>query len=224
MRESSGPMNDKRVIIVGGGRVGLNAARTLDEQGHSVVIIESDPDRCARLGEEYVATVIEGDGTYPDVLEQADPNSADVIAGLSGHVGSNLAACILASRENPGIRTVLRVEDESAAEAFQGVVDSVIFPERSGGIVAANAITGSEERAIEVLSIELDILEFTVAEGAPVADRTLAEVSLPRGALVLSDESGENIADSETRLVPGRTYVVAAEGQVIEEVRQLFRG
>lgn len=217
-------MKDLRVIVVGGGRVGLNAAQILDEQGHSVTIIESDPDRCQALSDEYIATVIEGNGTYPDILEQADPGDADVIAGLTGHVGTNLSACILARRQHPDIRTVLRVDTAVAAEAYGDLVDAVIYPERSGGILAANAITGSEERAIELLSSTLEIQELTVAEDAPVAGRTLEEVSLPRGALVLSDESGEGIAGFETELIPGRTYVLVTEPDIKAEVRQLFRG
>lgn len=217
-------MNDRRVIVVGGGRVGLNAAETLDEQGHSVVIVEADPERCVALSDAYVATVIEGDGTYPTVLDQADPASADVIAGLTGQSGTNLAACLIARRKNPEIRTVMRVGDATALTAYEGIVDEVIYPERAGGIMAANAITGGEERAIEVLSTELDVLELTVAESAPVADQPLSAVSLPRGSLVISDEAGGRIADAETRLSAGRRFLVAAEPAVVEEVRQLFRG
>ena len=217
-------MEDRRVIIVGGGRVGLNAAQMLEEQGHSVVIVESDPDRCERLSDEYVATIIEGDGTFPEILEQADPASADAIAGLTGHVGTNLAACVLARRQNPDIRTVLRVKTDVGAEAYTDIADEVIFPERAGGILAANALTGSEERAIEVLSTELDLLELTVTGDAPVANQTLENVRLPAGSLVLSDGDGQGIAEATTELVPGRTYVIAAQPEVVEEVRQLFRG
>jgi trk system potassium uptake protein TrkA len=92
---------DLRVIVVGGGRVGFHAARLLDDQGHRVVIVESDPDRCARIADAYFATVIEGDGARPDVLRQADPGSADVLIGATGNQGANLAACVLATRANP---------------------------------------------------------------------------------------------------------------------------
>ena len=80
------------------------------------------------------------------------------------------------------------------------------------------------ERAIELLAGALEIQELTVAEDAPVARRTLEEVSLPRGALVLSDESGDRIAGFETMLLPGRTYILVTEPESKEEVRQLFRG
>ena len=67
---------DLRVIVAGGGDIGLRTAELLDERGHDVVIIEQDAARCAELADAYVATVIEGDATLPSILEQADPQAA----------------------------------------------------------------------------------------------------------------------------------------------------
>ena len=63
-----------------------------------------------------------------------------------------------------------------------------------------------------------------MAEAAPVANRTLADVAFPRGALVVSDVSAGTIPGPKTELIPGRTYVIALTSDVADEVVNLMRG
>lgn len=215
---------DLRVIVVGGGRVGFHAARLLDDQGHRVVVVEEDPDRCEHIADAYFATVIEGDGARPDVLAQAGLESADVLVGATGNQGANLAACVLATRVNPELRTVLRVASSDGVEGYEEVVDATFFPEGVGARAAVNAATAGDLRTMEALPGDLEIAEIRVLEGAPVAGRKLADVALPRGSLVVSDADGDRVPGSETTLDPGRSYLVAVEAEVADEVRQLFHG
>jgi trk system potassium uptake protein TrkA len=217
-------MTSLRIIIVGGGRVGYHTARHLHEQDHDVVLVEHNERRAQEISDDYFATVITGDGARPDVLRQADPASADAIAGLTPNPGANIGACVLAQRINPDIRTVIRVSSPEGMEGYQEVVDQVVFPERAGAHVASNAILGEAVHSMEALPGELDIVEVEVAEGAPVAGRALAKIRFPEGALVVSDEDGDAVAGSETTLSPGERYLVATEPGVADEVMNLMRG
>ncbi|MEF8814782.1 MAG: NAD-binding protein, partial [Halovenus sp.] len=58
----------KRFVIAGGGRVGLQTAETLADQGHEVVLIESDEERVEELSDAYLGPVIHGDATRPSIL------------------------------------------------------------------------------------------------------------------------------------------------------------
>lgn len=215
---------DLRVIVVGGGRVGFHAAELLEEQGHSVVVVERDPARCEEIANAYVASVIQGDGTRPDVLRQADPERADAIVALTSNAGANLGICVLASRLNADVRTVMRVETPEGADGYTEVVDETVFPERAGARLAVNAVTGGSMRTVESLPGELEILEIRVVEDSPLAGRELSEVSLPHGSLVVSAADGDRIASAGTTMEPSRAYLVAAEPDVTDEVRQLFQG
>ena len=215
---------DLRVIVVGGGRVGYHAAELLEGQGHDVVVVERDPARCEEIADAYVASVIQGDGTRPDVLRQADPERADAVVALTPNAGANLGVCVLASRMNPEVRTVMRVETLEGAEGYGEVVDETVFPERAGARLAVNAVTGGSMRTVESLPGELEILEIRVVADSPLAGRELSEVSLPHGSLVVSAADGDRIASAETTMEPGRAYLVAAEPDVTDEVRQLFQG
>jgi trk system potassium uptake protein TrkA len=122
----------------------------------------------------------------------------------------------------PGVQTVIRTEREPDDE-FDRFVDGVVFPERAGARAAANAIE-PDVSALEDVTGELDILEIRVQEGAPVANRTLSDIALPRGSLIVSNAAGDRIAGPDTVLEPGETFVVAVEPDVVDEVMNLMRG
>lgn len=211
-----------RVVIAGGGRVGRETARLLDDRGHDVVVVEREQQRADRISDDYVATVITGDATRPSILRQADPGASDVVAALTEFTGTNLAICMLATDMAPDVQTVMRTDREPAAE-FSEYVDTVVYPERAGARSAANAIEPSVS-SFEDVSGSLELLQVRVSEDAPVAGRTLSEISLPRGSLIVSDDDGDDIAGPETTLDPGCVYVVATEPAVVDEVINLMRG
>jgi trk system potassium uptake protein TrkA len=218
------PSSDLRVVVIGAGRVGYHAAKALDDHGHSVVVVERDADRCARIAESHFATIIEGDGADPDTLAQADLDRTDVVAALTPDSGTNLGACMLAERRTDDLRTVIRVSEAAREAAYRDLVDDVVFPERAGARAAVNAVLGADLQALDSLPGELTVATMRVAEGAPVAGRTLAQVTFPHGTLVVSDADANTVPRAETVLKAGEKYLVAVEPDVADEVRQLFQG
>jgi trk system potassium uptake protein TrkA len=215
--------NSLDIVIAGGGRVGFQTAEILAERGHEVTIIERDERIVSEIADEYVATVIRGDATNPDIIEQAGIERADAIAALTGETGLNLAVCLAASELAPEIRTVARI-DRAAGEAYTRFVDAVLFPERAGARVAANEVVGSDVQSLADVTGELDIMIIRVAEGAPAAGKSLAAVRFPAGAVVVSADDANRVARSDTTLTPGKRYIVAVEPDVADEVLNLLRG
>ena len=211
-----------RIVVVGSGRTGLRTARLLAEHDHNVVVIERRDDRVEKIADEYVATVIKGDATRPSVLEQADLQNADVIAGLTDTTATNLAVCSIAKQRNPGIRTVMRTIHDDTGE-YDEFVDATFMPEEAGAKIATSAIELGVQ-SLEGTVGDIEILNIEVSPGAPVAGRTLEEISLPHGSLVVSDADGDSIAKAETELLAGNSYIVAVERSVSDEIVGLFRG
>lgn len=211
------------VIVAGPGRVGSQTAELLANRGHKVTVIERDSDVVSDVADEWYATVIHGDATEPDILRQAGAEDADAIAALTGETGLNLAICMISERISSDIRTVARV-GRDVGESYLNYVDGVVFPERAGSRVAVNEVCGTEVQTLADLTGDLDIMVVTVHEGAPASGRSLEEVNLPHGSLIVSDKNGDQIARRDTVLEPGHSYVVAAEDSVVDEVLNLMRG
>jgi trk system potassium uptake protein TrkA len=210
-------------IIAGGGRVGFQTAEILADLGHDVTIIEQDEGVVSEIADEWTATVIRGDATNPDIIEEASIERADAIAALTGETGLNLAVCLAARELTPDIRTVARI-DRAAGESYARFVDAVLFPERAGARVAANEILGSDVQTLADVTGNLDIMLIRVAEGAPAAGKQLTDVRFPAGTLVVSDDDGNRVARPDTVLTSGSRYVIAVEPDVADEVMNLLRG
>jgi len=170
-----------------------------------------------------VATVIAGDATNPNIIEQAGIEDADVIAALTGETGLNLAVCLAAAELSPSIRTVARI-DRAAGESYTRFVDALVFPERAGARTAANEIIGSDVQTLADVTATLDIMLIRVGDDAPAAGKQLSEVRFPDGTLIISDGEGDRVARPETMLTAGDRYLVAVEPAVADEVMNLLRG
>jgi trk system potassium uptake protein TrkA len=211
------------IIIAGGGRVGFQTAELLAARDENVTIIEQNEDRVAEIADAWIATVIQGDASDPNILEQAGIDGADTIAALTELTGLNLAVCLLATQLTNGVRTVARVDQETEG-VYDRFVDAVVYPEEAGARVAANKTVGKEVHTLASVTGNIEILEVRIAEGAPAAGRTLADVSFPAGTLVISGEDGNQISQPDTTMTPGSQYVVAVEPGVVDEMLQLMRG
>ncbi|MFT4883890.1 MAG: trk system potassium uptake protein TrkA [Natronomonas sp.] len=216
-------MAKNRFVIAGGGRVGLRTAENLANQGHEVVLIESDEQRVEELSDAYLGPVIHGDATRPSILRQAGLDEADAIAALTDETGTNLAICMEAQHLAPSIETLARAETQ-ADQGYDEVVDATLLPLSLGGDHAADILTGEDVRTLVYPTGDLNIIEVTVTESAPVTGRRLDEIALPEGGLLLSTADREELAGPETVLEAGERYILAVESDVVDEVLNLMRG
>ncbi len=130
----------RNVIIVGGGRVGLHVAEKLSGMRDRITMIESDSDRCEQVSSK-VGRIIEGDGTNPDILEQADLANADVVAALTDDTEVNLTVCEAVSESASDVRTILRIARDGEQEyGHRHFVDGVVYPAAAGAAVAVDRI------------------------------------------------------------------------------------
>jgi trk system potassium uptake protein len=117
------------IVIMGGGRVGLNLASSLVVGGHDVTLIESDSNLCANAASGLDALVICGNGTDIKTLEEANVGDADVFVAATGHDEANLLSCILVKDYNIK-KIIARVSNPDHEDAFKKVgIDDVISPE-----------------------------------------------------------------------------------------------
>ncbi|MFB6242487.1 MAG: TrkA family potassium uptake protein [Halobaculum sp.] len=218
---------DLRIVIVGGGRVGYHTAQRLHNRGHDLVIVEKDDDRVEFLSNQYIGSVIHGDGGRPSVLREAQLERSDVVAGLTSYGAmTNVGICMTAQRIAPNIKTVARI-DHGEHEEFEEIVDAVVYPEELAAHAAANDIidvSGGGVRTIEEITDRLELVEIEVTERAPAAGKSLAAVSFPRGAVVVVKQDTGVFPGPDMVLEPGVQYILAVQTDVTDEVIRLLRG
>ena len=82
--------------VMGAGEVGFHLARQLSQAGHSLVVIELDPEKRERVEESLDAAVVLGNGAHAPVLEAAKIDRCDLFMAVSSSDEANLAAAVLA--------------------------------------------------------------------------------------------------------------------------------
>jgi trk system potassium uptake protein len=107
------------IVIMGCGRVGSTLAHILEDSGHSVAIIDRDPQAFRRLRAGFRGRRVTGMGFDRDVLEEAGIEAAGAYVAVSSGDNSNIISARVA-RETFGVDNVVaRIYDSRRAEVYQ---------------------------------------------------------------------------------------------------------
>jgi trk system potassium uptake protein TrkA len=107
------------IVIMGCGRVGSTLAHNLERRGHSVAVIDQDPDAFRRLGPEFRGLTVTGIGFDREVLVDAGIESADAFAAVSSGDNSNIISARVARETFNVKRVVARIYDQRRAEVYE---------------------------------------------------------------------------------------------------------
>lgn len=216
-----------RFVIVGFGRVGMRTARTLASEGHTVVVVENDPEKVERATNEGF-TVVEGDGSEESVLERADLGSADAVAALTGDLNTNFAACMVGTQY--GCRTVLRIDEdyrEEIYEKYAADVDEIIYPERLGAAGAKTALLGGDFNVLAEITEHLTAATVQVPPDSPLVGTRVVEVDLPGDARIYAhgrEHEPMTIPLPRTTIEADDSVALIAAPDALADVRAQFRG
>ncbi|MDO5671824.1 MAG: TrkA family potassium uptake protein [Actinomycetaceae bacterium] len=163
-------------VVMGCGRVGSSLATQLDNRGHSVSVIDVNPESFRRLPASFSGQQVMGIGFDRDVLEQAGIEDAYAFAAVADGDNSNILAARIV-RETFGVRNVVaRIYDPARAEVYErlgiptvGTVKrttqavlvhmlplepEVIFMEETGELVMLRALPDSSWAGVSISSLE----------------------------------------------------------------------
>src|ERR1700734_426028 len=199
------------VIIAGAGKVGWNLARELTAKDQEVTLIESDHRRFRVVEQELEHAVQYGDATEMWVLERAGIQRADLVIAVTGDDEDNILICHVAKEKYGCERIVARVNNPRNLDHFKmlGVQPAVSATDLILRLIEHEV---PEYGLVQLLALEeehLEIIELEVGEGSQAAGRTIREITLPEGALIIS------VLRSGRGFVPKADSVIAAGDQVL---------
>jgi trk system potassium uptake protein TrkA len=125
---------------MGCGRVGEQVARLMADEGHYVIVIDSDPMALARLGPDFRGHTVRGVGFDRNVLIQAGIEQADAFAATSSSDNANIIAARIARNVFRIPRVVVRLYDPRRAEIYRRL-----------GMITISSTTWGAERIRELL-------------------------------------------------------------------------
>ena len=220
----------KRIIIAGGGNIGLRLAENI-EQRYQVKIIERDLKRCAFLS-EYLdkAIVLNGESSHQELLIDENIEDTDVFLALTDDDEANIMSSLLAKRlgakkvmaiiNNPAyVDLVQGGEIDIAISPQQATIGSLLTHVRRGDVVNVHSLRRGAAEAMEAIA-------HGDKASSKVVGRAIEDIDLPEGttigAIVRNDEvliaHDDTVVESDDHVI-----LFLVDRKKIREVERLFQ-
>jgi trk system potassium uptake protein TrkA len=232
----------RRVMLAGGGNIGLRVARSLDTgegldtpERFIVKIIESNKRRAELLAHQLSTDVLvlSGDATDEDLLQQEGVHETDLFIALTNDDENNIMSSLLAKRMGAR-RVIALINRKSYGDLMQGgQIDIAISPSyatlsallkfvRRGDVVAAHSLRRGAAEALEIIA-------HGDARTSRIIGKSIDQVELPRGVTIgaVVRGAGERtqvlMAHHDTVIEPEDHLIVFVENKrLIQRVERLF--
>ena len=218
-----------RVMIAGGGNIGLRLARAI-ERDYAVKIIEYDKRRCEILSTRLDrALVLQGDVTDEGLLEAENVADMDLFVAVTNDDENNIMSCLLAKRMGAR-RVVALINRRSYVDLLQaGQIDIAISPAQATiGTLLAHVRRGHVTQVHSLRRGAAEALEAVVhgdRDSCRCVGRKIEEVDLPRGAAIAAIVRGEKVimAHHDT-VVQAEDHVIVfvTDKKLLSKVEKLF--
>ena len=221
----------KRVMLAGGGKIGLRLARALESSKIQVKIIEKFKERSEYLSEQLQhSIVLTGDAANESLLREENIEDVDVFCAITNDDEANILSAMLAKRM--GARKALclinrlsyvdLVEGGSidiAISPQQSTVSALLSRVRRGDVVKVHSLRRGAAEAIEAIA-------HGDRHNSKVVGRRLEEIKLPPGTTIGAIVRGDEviIAHHDT-LIEAEDHVIMfmVDKKCVKDVEKLFQ-
>lgn len=203
----------KRVMIAGGGNIGIRLARFL-EKDYRVKLIELNVDQAHRASEELGNTIVlQGDAADEDLLIEENIDETDIFCALTNADEANIISCMLAKRLGaPKVMSLINraayvdlVQSDVidiAISPQQATIGSLLAHVRRGDVVVVHSLRRGAAEAIEAIA-------HGDSRSSNVVGKAIEDIALPPGTSI-----GAIVRD-ESVLIAHHDTVIEAEDHVI---------
>jgi len=193
----------KKILIVGGGNIGFNLAKNLEESldAARVKIIEKDKDRSEFLANELNNTIIiNGDALDEEVLIEANLEEAETVLALTNDDEDNLMVSVLVekfAKDEKKIddkRTMALINKPNYSLLQSSLkIDDLIDPRMNTvSSILKHIHKGTIETAYTILNGEYEVIEAEIIETSELINKELKNSNLPEevriGAVLREDK------------------------------------
>lgn len=219
------------VVIAGGGKVGSYLAQVMLSSGNEVAVIEETLSTADRLSVQLEGSylVINGDCCNSRFQEDAGIRRADAFVASTGQDDSNLVACEIASRVFHVPRCIARVNNPKNLRIFREVgIECVSSTTLIASLIEEEALSGSMSVVSALSHGNVRLQEVSIGRfrhGSDEEGVLVSDIPLPPGSLIVavSSRGDMEVAGEDTVLRPGDAAIVAADNDVIDQVREALR-
>ncbi len=219
----------ERVVLVGGGNVGLTVAQTLEARAKRIraKVIEKNIVIAERAAEALERTIVlNGDGLDAALLAEAGISRADAMMSVTDDDKTNMLACVRAKAEGCPYVIAL-INDPTLVPLMTPLgIDAYINPRATTVSSILRHIRHGRVRAVySIGDAEAEVIEAEVLSTSPLAGRRISEIEFPEGVLVGMVRKGDEILrpTGSMRIDEGDVVALFALAGDVPEVERLLQ-
>ena len=219
----------ERVVIIGGGNVGLAVAQELEKGSDRIRARVIEMNRAVAEGSADAlgrTIVLHGDGLDIEILREAGIERADAVLCVTSDDKTNLLASVRAKALGARMAIAL-VNDPTMVPMMEALdIDAYVNPRASTVSSILRHIRHGRVRGVySIGDAEAEIIEAQVLSTSPIAGKAIRDVDFPEGALLGAVRKGDKVVrpTGSTRIEEGDIVVIFALAKDVPEVEALLR-
>ena len=210
----------KKILIIGGGNIGYNLAKNLEETLDSarVKIVEKNKERAEYLASELNNTIIiNGDGLDEEILTEANLEEAETVLALTNDDEDNLMVSVLVEKfakdeKNLDDKRTMALINKPNYSLLQASlkIDDLIDPRMNTvSSILKHIHKGTIETAYTILNGEYEVIEAEIIETSELINKELKNTNLPEEIRIGAVLRGEKV------VIPRSNFVFQKEDRVV---------
>ncbi len=219
----------ERIVILGGGNVGLAVAEALETRTERVRanVIEKDRERAEFAADALEKTIVlNGDGLSAELLAEAGIRRSDAILCVTDDDKTNILAAVRAKAEGCPMAICL-VNDPTLVPLMKPMgIDAYINPRATTVSSILRYIRHGRVRAVySIGNAEAEVIEAQVMSTSPISGQKISDVDFPEGVLVGALMQGGKVIrpNGATRINEGDVITIFAMSDDVPEVERLLQ-
>jgi len=219
----------ERIVIIGGGNVGLAVAKALEARTDRVraKIIEKDRATAERAADALERTIVlHGDGMDMDLLMEANIDRADAVLVVTDDDKTNLLVAVRAKAA--GCPMAIALVNDPTLVPLMGPLDIDAYINPRATTVSSILRHIRHGRVRQIYSIgdaEAEVIEAQVLSTSPLAGRHVRDIDFPEGVLVGAVMKGDKVLKptGDLRIEEGDVIALFCMAKDVPEVEQLLQ-
>lgn len=222
----------KNVMIIGGGRIGYYLSKLLSGTARNIKLIEHDESKAYSLSEMLPEiTVINGDGTDQDILDEQHLENQDALVALTGIDEENIIVSMYA--ESKGVNKVITKVNRHSYSILNDIgLETVVSPQ----IVASNLVTryvralhnsagnAQVQTLYKLVEGKVEALEFIVPDNFDYIDIAFRDLDLLPNLLIgcIIRKGKPIFPGGDDVMKAGDSVIVVTANRIVEDLHDIF--
>ncbi len=220
----------KNFLIIGGGNIGFNLARNLENtmEEARIKIVEKNKDRAEHIANNLNnSLVINGNGLDEDVLKEANIEDAETVLALTNDDEDNLMVSVLVEKFSKDKRTMALINKPNYSLLQSSLkIDDLIDPRMNTvSSILKHVHKGTIETAYSILNGEFEVIEAEIIDSSELINKELKNSNLPEDIRIGAILRKNNIIIPTSKFVFEKKDIVVflAKRDQISLVERLFQ-